>query len=77
MPLITWIAITKLLIKQNNEKEDAEKASDYLAMHVYDNKTPGKRIFSAGHPIVKSVYTNEQTVMLYIKDMDKNECTEL
>lgn len=70
-----WIAITKLLIKQNNEHEDAEKASDFLAMHVYKNKTPGKKILNAGRPLIKSVYTNEQTVMLYIRNIDKDEFT--
>lgn len=72
-PLVCWIAITKLLIKQNNENEDAEKATDFLAMHVYKNKTPNKKIMKAGRPIIKSVYTNEQTVMLLIQNLDKDE----
>lgn len=42
-------------------------------MHVYKNKTPGKKILNAGRPLIKSVYTNEQTVMLYIRNMDKAE----
>jgi hypothetical protein len=33
--MITWIAITKLLIRQNDVEEDAENSKDYLAMHVY------------------------------------------
>ena len=35
MPMITWVAITKMLIKQNNVEEDPEKSADYLAMHVF------------------------------------------
>ena len=67
--MIVWIAITKLLIKQGSDHEDAEKATDYLAMHVYKNDTPNSKITSAGNPLVKSTYTNEQCIMLYVKDL--------
>ena len=70
--MISWIAITKLLIKQGNEQEDAEKATDFLAMHVYNNDNAGKKVLKASNPIIQSVYTNEQTVMLYIQNLDKN-----
>lgn len=68
---ITWIAVTKMLIKQNNEQEDAEKASDYLAMHVYPCNEPNQKITNPGHPLIKSTYTNEQTIMLRIADLDR------
>jgi len=68
-----WIAITKLLIKQGNDHEDAEKATDYIAMHVYKNDTPNSKITSASNPLVKSTYTNEQSVMLYVKDLNPAE----
>jgi len=32
-----WVAITKLLIKQNGVAEDAENAKDYIAMHAFEN----------------------------------------
>jgi len=57
--VITWIAITKLLIKQHGEHEDEEKSKDYMAMHVYQNNAPGERILSASNPIIKSTYVRE------------------
>jgi len=68
------VAITKLLIKQNGESEDAEKAKDYIAMHVYRHNKIGERILKAGHPLVKSNYMNEQTVMMYLKNLDFSDC---
>lgn len=72
LPLITWISITKILIKQNNENEDAEKATDYLAMHVYNNDSAGHKVLNPGSPLIKSTYTNEQTVMLYVTGLDRS-----
>jgi hypothetical protein len=57
--MIVWIAITKILIKQHGEDEDAEKASDFLAMHVFNNSEAGKKVLSASRPLIQSVYTNE------------------
>ena len=50
--MIVWIAITKLLIKQHGEDEDAEKASDFLAMHVFNNCEAGKKVLSASRPLI-------------------------
>jgi hypothetical protein len=76
VPLICWVAVTKLLIKQSGEAEDAEKATDYLAMHVYKNDNPGEKLLNGGHPLIKSTYTNEQTVMLYMQNLDRNAVLE-
>jgi hypothetical protein len=57
--MIVWIAITKLLIKQHGEDEDPEKATDFLAMHVYNSDEVGKKKTSASKPLIQSVYTNE------------------
>lgn len=59
LPIITWVAITKLLIKQNNIEEDPEKSTDYLAMHVFQNNSPGQKVMSATNPLIKSTYTND------------------
>lgn len=72
MPMITWVAITKMLIKQNNVEEDPEKSADYLAMHVFQNDQPGQKVMSASNPLIKSTYTNDQTVMLYMNNLDRN-----
>jgi hypothetical protein len=69
--LICWVALTKLLIKQNNVEEDPEQASDYLAMHVFNCNTPGEKVLSASKPLIKSVYMSEQTVLLKIQGLDK------
>ena len=50
--MIVWIAITKILIKQHGEDEDPEKASDFLAMHVFNNSEPGKKVLSASKPLI-------------------------
>jgi hypothetical protein len=50
--MVVWIAITKLLIKQHGEDEDAEKSGDFLAMHVYNNDEVGKKVFSASKPLI-------------------------
>jgi hypothetical protein len=50
--MIVWIAITKLLIKQHGEDEDAEKSSDFLAMHVFNNCEAGKKVLSSSKPLI-------------------------
>lgn len=39
-------------------------------MHVYDADKPGEKTYNAGRPVIKSTYKNEQTCMLYIRDLD-------
>lgn len=39
-------------------------------MHVYNTNKAGEMTFSAGGPLVKSTYRNEQTVMLYVQDLE-------
>lgn len=48
-----------MLIIQNGENEDEEKASDYIAMHAYPNPSGCTKILEDRNAIVKSVYTNE------------------
>jgi hypothetical protein len=57
--IVTWVAITKLLVKQQGVDEDAENAKDYLAMHVYEHDKAGEKIYNAGRPLMKSTYKNE------------------
>jgi len=61
------------LVKQFGEDEAEEKSNDFLAMHVYKSDTPGAKVLSAGNPLVKSTYTNEQTVMLYVRNLNAAE----
>ena len=71
--MIIWVAITKLLIRQNDEDEDAENSKDYLAMHVYQSDKQGKKLYEAHNPLIKSTYKNEQTIMLYIQDLTPSD----
>jgi hypothetical protein len=48
-----------MLINQNGEVEEEEKASDYLAMHAYMNPEGGKKVLEDRNALVKSVYTPE------------------
>lgn len=68
-----WVAITKLLVKQNNIEEEPEKSTDYLAMHCYKNDQPGQKVTSASNPLIKSTYTNDQTVMLYLNKVIQSD----
>lgn len=48
-----------MLIIQNGENEDEEKANDYVAMHAYENPAGCTKILEDRNALVKSVYTNE------------------
>ncbi len=65
--IITWIVISKMLITQNGQSEEEEKAMDYLAMHAYSNAQGYTKILEDRNALVKSVYTNEQNYMLYLE----------
>jgi archaellum biogenesis ATPase FlaH len=45
-------------------------------MHLYGNRERGKKVLSASNPVVKSVYMNEQTVMLYVTDLTLEEALD-
>ena len=36
-------------------------------MHVYPCSSPGEKVMSASRPLIKSVYMNEQTILLKIE----------
>ena len=56
-----------MLITQNGEIEEEEKARDYVAMHAYPNPHGGTKVLEDRNAIIKSVYTNEQNYMLYLE----------
>ena len=56
-----------MLINQNGENEEEEKAADYIAMHAYPNLHGATKILEDRNPIIKSIYTNEQNYMLYLE----------
>ena len=55
-----------MLITQNGENEEEEKANDFLAMHAYPNLKGSSKLLEDRNHLVKSVYTNEQNYMLYL-----------
>mmetsp|Transcript_7314 Transcript_7314/g.6514 ORF Transcript_7314/g.6514 Transcript_7314/m.6514 type:complete len:140 (+) Transcript_7314:1384-1803(+) len=65
--IITWVVITKMLIKQEGVNEDEEKAGDYIALHAYPNPAGFTKLLEDKHALEKSVYTNEQNYMLYLE----------
>ena len=56
-----------MLINQNGENEEEEKAPDYIAMHAYPNLLGGTKILEDRNALIKSIYTNEQNYMLYLE----------
>ena len=42
-------------------------------MHVFQNDQPGQKVMSASNPMIKSTYTNDQTVMLYMNKLERNQ----
>lgn len=56
-----------MLITQNGETEDEEKATDYIAMHAYPNLAGVTKILEDRGALIKSVYTNEQNYMVYLE----------
>jgi hypothetical protein len=48
-----------MLINQNGENEEEEKAPDYIAMHAYPNQLGATKILEDRNALIKSIYTNE------------------
>lgn len=42
-------------------------------MHVYKTNKVGEPTYSAGSPLVKSTYRNDQTIMLYVTDFEAEQ----
>ena len=42
-------------------------------MHVYKTDQVAGKTMSASNPLVKSTYTNEQTIMLYIQNLKSED----
>lgn len=65
--IIVWVAISKLLvIHKDGSIEDEEKSSDYMAMHVFPNQNKGQKVLEDRNCLQRSVYSPEQTIMLYL-----------
>jgi len=65
--IICWVVISKLLVMHaDGTPEEEENSSDYLAMHVYPNSNIGEKVLEDRNAIVRSVYSPEQTIMLYL-----------
>ena len=52
---------------KNGDFEAEENAKDYIAMHVYPNNEKNRKVTSASGSLVRSTYSPEQTVMLYLR----------
>ena len=48
-----------MLITQQGQLEDEEKAKDFIAMHAFQNKNGLTKILDHVNPLVHSVFTNE------------------
>jgi len=60
--------ISKLLVMhKNGDYEVEENAKDYIAMHVYPNNEKGTKILTAAGSLIRSTYSPEQSVMLYLE----------
>ena len=65
--IIAWVSISKLLvIHKDGSIEDEEKSSDYMAMHVFGNTNKGSKVLEDKNCLQRSVYSPEQTIMLYL-----------
>ena len=62
-----WVVICKMLIAQDGQDEEEEKAKDYIALHCYPNSRHGQKVLEDRNHLVKSVYTNEQTYILQLE----------
>ena len=47
--------------------EKEEDSKDFIAMHVYPNNEKNTKILTPSGSLVRSHYSPEQTVMLYLK----------
>jgi len=66
--IIAWVVISKLLVMhKNGDFEIEENAKDYIAMHVYPNNEKGSKILTASNSLIRSHYSSEQSVMLYLE----------
>lgn len=52
---------------KNGDFEVEENAKDYIAMHVYPNNEKGSKILAASGSLIRSTYSPEQSVMLYLE----------
>ncbi len=52
---------------KNGDFEIEENAKDYIAMHVYPSNEKGTKILTASNSLVRSHYSSEQSVMLYLE----------
>lgn len=60
--------ISKLLVvHKNDDFEPEENAKDYIAMHVYPNNEKGSKTLTASNSLLRSPYSSEQSVMLYLE----------
>lgn len=50
-----------MLVMQDGKHEEEESSSDYIALHAYPNSSEGKKVLEDRNPIIRSVYSPEQT----------------
>ena len=74
--IITFVAVTKLLVKQNGVDEDAENGKDFLALHVYNQSKVGEKTYNASNPLKKAKYRSEQTIMVRLKKLSYQKYAE-
>ena len=59
--------VTKLqLVHSDGFSEEVENSKDYIALHVYNNNNKGQKVLEDRNCIKRSVYSPEQTIMLYL-----------
>ena len=56
-----------LVMHKDGSYEVEENAKYYIAMHVYPNGEKGTKVLTPINSLIRSHYSSEQTVMLYLK----------
>ena len=65
--IIAWVVISKLIVVHSDgSNEDEEGSNDYIAMHVFNNPHKGQKILEDKNAVIRSTYSPETTIMLYL-----------
>ena len=67
---------------KDGSTEEEENSRDYMALHVYKNPNKGQKVLEDKHCVKRSVYSPEQTTMLYLElpsaeHLQKENCLNL
>ena len=74
---VAWVVVTKLqLVHSDGFSEEVENSKDYIALHVYNNNNKGQKVLEDRNCIKRSVYSPEQTIMLYLNLQSAEHLTQ-